>query len=215
MRIILFLFLSQLFFYSTYAQSTRSLRLNIGLSPGQNEAVNAELAPPAAAFQIQTTPHWRHGFELTRLELRERQAIDSLNNVFRMGLLTRDFHFAIRYQLDYLLGQETSKWRAYIGTSAQLGIEHLINRPFVSNFFNTESTELYLDISVIPGLQRSLTEKLTLYVALPIRLTRTSLQLENTDNPSIPINEQQTGILTLDVLPRPLGSLRLGLSYVI
>jgi hypothetical protein len=193
-----------LLFSSLHAQDRQwGLQVNNSLMY-QNEPGEAILlAGFSPSIQLYTSSGYRHQFEWTTLRFSNADTREAMS-----FLLSN----AWRYELDIPLVNTEKPTRFFLGTSFQLGQDFFNHQPYLANEFPTSFQRASLDFALVPALTRDIGRGFYLEVALPVKIGDASWERNVANNPAIPLQQQRTQTINLNLGPLQVPPLRFGLG---
>ncbi len=162
-----------------------------------------------------------HEFELMPFSFEVNQTKTTITkeeigyNDLTGGSTTISYEASLRYQFNYyILHNNDSKLRPYIGFSTRFYYSSILNKPLTSSAFRSRTTFFYLPVELLPSLDIRLSEKMYFNINIPIELNRFKIGYEKIDDPQLPEKLRSTTTPRGVLLPK-IFHLRFGLCYVL
>ncbi|MEZ4847937.1 MAG: hypothetical protein R3B93_04810 [Bacteroidia bacterium] len=98
-----------------------------------------------------------------------------------------------------------------MGLSGRVGADYNYRTPGVSSEFSTYNVQLFTRFGLVPALRFQSEKRLFFDVELPLDFIEMYYSWNKTDNPSIPLRQQRTQVMGMEIIRPPLH-LRLGMG---
>ena len=193
---------------SAWAQSSAlKLNLSMGFDRDNDESYIGRLAP---VLVIETEKKALHQFEWTSFSIYQFKDNPQDSTTFAIGTYG-GADVSWRYQYSVPLTINSEKVIPYLGLSGQVGADYDYKAPAVSDEFSTYAFQLYTRFGLVPALRFQSKKRLFFDVELPLDFIVMDYTWNRTDNPSIPLRQQRTQVMGMEIIRPPLH-LRLGMG---
>jgi hypothetical protein len=184
------------------------LNLNMGFDRDNSESYVGRLAP---VLIIETKTGDLHQIEWTSFSISQFSDRDE-DSTNQFSLATYGgIDISFRYQYSIPLTKNSKNVIPYLGISGRMGVAYEYDAPLTSDEFYTHATDVFTRLGLVPTLRFRASKRLFLDVEIPLEFINLYSTWSRTDNPALPLRQQQTTEIGMEINRPPLH-LRFGLG---
>ena len=203
-------------YYNGFYNFDKSITTNDNNVTYTNEVSNYDFGGISFALEIDKNSLFSHEIELLPLLLKINEDItyvsaDGFDTQISDGSKNTYLKSAVRYQINHSFLDDNIV-TPYLGAAIQLFGDFNKSNPPMSTYYPFSILQAGFTISIVPGLQIDLGEKIAIDIDLPIDLVLLYNTWTYNQNPMIPVENQKKSEFETSFFPKRLNA-RLGLIY--